>query len=161
MARPPGPPGRPQKKEKIKQDITDRLDRPEGHTLGARDYIRYGHRGNEEKIMCKICGVVIASLIPDDSFKEVQQRGNQTVIRERLVMAQTPQYVALTMEMDDGSAHETPACLNCANTANLDQLEDAYMADLEVMLDLEDNRRGGEAPWEKLDRKPVSRGSIR
>lgn len=77
------------------------------------DYIVKGPKGNDEAVLCKTCNAPLVSMVVDDRWTTTKRKGKQTIIRERLVQAQTPGYDSIIIEMDDGSAHETPVCKSC------------------------------------------------
>lgn len=138
-------------KSHLRRAIGDRLDRAEGHTLQCRDYMHYTDTGANDAILCKVCGAVIVSLVP------VGKLSDKVVAT---TLAPTSTYKTVTLEMDDGTAHQTPLCVRCAKSVDAEQLLDLYMADLETMLDLEDNKGGGEVAWEQMDRTPLRVGRI-
>lgn len=94
------------------------------------DYVRY-EKGNIVEVFCKVCGLTIRKMIPSDIGQEVTRRGNQTIIRERLVLASLPNYREVLISCDDGSAHVTCVCQDCAPKLNDPAVrEECYACDL-------------------------------
>jgi len=106
-----------------------------------RNWITWNAKYPEQidAVLCKGCGTIIRSLVVHDQFTSVQRKAEQTIIRERLTMANTPLYTEVEIVMEDGSTHITSACLACAEKATDDELEHWYEADLDMMD--EENRR--------------------
>jgi adenylate cyclase len=84
--------------------------------------------GVVEKVTCKNCGAVLQNLVPDENYTKTEKLKGKIIIYKYLVMAQTPNYDELTIEMEDGSKHVTPICKICKNKSI--DIESIYQADL-------------------------------
>jgi hypothetical protein len=95
------------------------------------DYVRFEH-GSITEVFCKVCGVTIRKMIPVDEQPEVQRIGNQTIVRERVALMSLPNYREARILCDDGSAHVTPVCVDCAGKLDQDGIrEECYSLDLQ------------------------------
>ena len=86
---------------------------------------------------CKLCDAALMTMVPDENFREVQRVNEQTVIRERLILARTNNYTEVVLEMDDGGKHVTDVCKGCKAqllAMGPDDLEAVYMADISALL---------------------------
>lgn len=93
--------------------------------------------GTVVKTMCKLCGSTLTSMVPSEQHMGIYKRGNQTVIRERLLLARTNNYAEVAFEMNDGGRHVTDVCKRCKPavlTMKPDELENLYMADIAALL---------------------------
>jgi ferredoxin len=100
-----------------------------------RDFIVWSQQfpSQIEKVLCKGCGTPIRALMPTDKFSTTERIGDQTIVRERLLLATLSSYVEVEMEMADGSSHITGACATCAATVTDRELKEWYAADLDMM----------------------------
>lgn len=114
---------KPIKDSKIKADIEKAKK-----ALRHFHYMRSGPNGNIDKVLCKGCGAVLQSLVPDERYTYSKIVNGQKVVYKMLVMAQTQQYSEVAIEMEDGSAHITALCQTCAT--HPPNLQDLYAADL-------------------------------
>jgi hypothetical protein len=78
----------------------------------TRDYIQWSDEGFMEKVLCKGCGTVLSSMVEGDAIRSTK-KGNTIVKHVPLTLQQTAAYDVVTLEMEDGSAHETPICKSC------------------------------------------------
>jgi len=127
----------------IPPNVLQRIAAARGKRPGkVKEYIQYVPGTNtHEKIFCKLCGIVIISLAPHGTHGH-------------LIMVSLPPLQVVTLEFDDGSAHQTPMCNRCAAGLDDDDREAIYMADL-IQFDDEEKRGMGVVPWQSLkDRKP-------
>jgi hypothetical protein len=129
---------------------------PNRRTKVHKGFVKYHPGGEITEVLCRMCGGVIKSLIPVPSREEVQKINGRTVIRERLILAETQDYREIEVIFDDGSGNFEHVCSSCLKRLTIDDLEDIYAAALEQWR--ADEKRGhGTAPWEILaDRIPVS-----
>lgn len=95
----------------------------------CEDYVVVNRHGAHEKTLCKLCGAVLASLVPTDKGQWSEKKGNQTIVYQPTVMAPTNSYAVIEILFKDGSRHQTPICKECANkklaTEQLEALHDA------------------------------------
>jgi RecJ-like exonuclease len=99
----------------------------------AKDKLKDFHymkidNGVVEKVTCKSCGATLQNLIPDENYTKTEKFKGKIIIYKYLVMAQTPNYDELTIEMEDGSKHVTPICKVCKRKSV--DVESLYQADL-------------------------------
>lgn len=97
-------------------------------TLARSDYVQFAADGTIDKIFCKMCGVVIASVeaIPIGSGP----RAGKFVMH----FQRHPNYVDAKFVFDDGHFHVTNGCKNCINMSlTSEQLEELHTADLGLM----------------------------
>lgn len=99
----------------------------------AKDKLKDFHyikidNGVVEKVTCKNCGSVLQNLVPDERYTKTEKINGKIIIYKYLVMAQTPNYDELIIEMEDGSKHMTPICKVC-KTKSID-INSIYQADL-------------------------------
>ena len=148
------------REKKLKQ----RFDKARRHPKMVNfDYIVKGPKGNDEGVLCKICKAVLVGMIADDRFTTTERQGTQTIIRERLVQAQTPNYDSVIFEMDDGSAHETPVCKKCKvdllGTGALDVAEAILDADLSKLMEIDEPDAQGQRrmDWDTLSKRKITK----
>lgn len=110
-----------------------RIDRAK-EKLKHFDYIVTNKAGVVEKCLCKCCGAVLWSLVPQDQMSWSEKKGDKTFIYMPVAMAPTNLYDVATLELDDGSRHQTPMCKNCLND-DFD-LDAVYTADLKRLKDI-------------------------
>ena len=114
---------------KLEQKISDAK---KNASIKKADYVKRGRQAkSSDAVYCKLCGDKIAGYILDDSFSEATRANGQTIIRERMIWAEFPNYAELEIEFDDGSKHVTPACRRCANQNHSAEVLDAvHMVDV-------------------------------
>jgi len=103
----------------IPVDIQKKIDAVKDMRGHLKHYCHYSPQDHctYEKVCCKLCGCTIRSLVPHE------KTGN-------LILVNCPNYTIVTLEFDDGSAHETPLCKQCALTLTDDDREQIYAQDL-------------------------------
>jgi len=162
MARQPNPGNaRKEKKDKAKDRISNGSARLKNRRPEATaDYLKYGEFGIEE-VRCKLCSSVIKRLAVVPDLERVERRGTQTIVTQPVVLKELANYTEVLMEMDDGSAHVTPMCIECAKSVQAEDLEDMYEIDMGQAS--KDEELGlGEVYWESwADRKPKGSKKLR
>jgi len=116
-------------------DIQKKIDSVKDRCGHLKHYCHYSPHDHctYEKICCKLCGCTIRSLVPHEKTGH-------------LIMVNCPNYTIVTLEFDDGSAHETPMCKSCAVTLTDDQQEQIYAQDL-LQMEEEERRGMGSVAW--------------
>jgi len=119
----------------IPVDIQKKIDAVKDMRGHLKHYCHYSPQDHctYEKVCCKLCGCTIRSLVPHE------KTGN-------LILVNCPNYTIVTLEFDDGSAHETPLCKQCALTLTDDDREQIYAQDL-LQMEEEERRGMGKVPW--------------
>lgn len=89
--------------------------------------------GNITEVRCKVCSVPIRKLVASEQNEEVIRVGSRTIIRERVILSSLPNYREVLLKCDDGSAHVTPVCGECApKLSDAGVREECYSADLKM-----------------------------
>jgi len=140
------------KQERLKR--FDDLKKNKKSKVKTTEHVTYGMGGITE-VRCKTCNAPIKVMKPVPEFEETKVIKGKTFIYQRLVLAETPQYSEIEIEMDDGSLHITPTCKDCIKHMDTDTLQDMYTADLSQH-HIDEEKGLGAVLWEHmLDRKPV------
>ncbi len=95
------------------------------------------------KVLCPLCEVPVRSLAT-------------TGFEDEKVMVNLDTYQVVTMEFNDGSAHQTVMCKKCAGTMNAEDAEAVYVANLAEFKQIEDNG-GGEASWDLYESREITK----
>jgi len=119
----------------IPVDIQKKIDSVKDRCGHLKHYCHYSSHDHctYEKVCCKLCGCTIRSLVPHEKTGH-------------LIMVNCPNYTIVTLEFDDGSAHETPLCKSCAVNLTYDQREQIYAQDL-LQMEEEERRGMGKVAW--------------
>ena len=119
----------------IPVDIQKKIDSVKDRCGHLKHYCHYSSHDHctYEKVCCKLCGCTIRSLVPHEKTGQ-------------LIMVNCPNYTIVTLEFDDGSAHETPLCKSCAINLTDDQREQIYAQDL-LQMEEEERRGMGKVAW--------------
>ena len=124
-------------KETHKDKLKVRKDKIKNNKYN-RKYIKR-HPDNHDfitAVYCKGCGAQIKGL---NDKQQLFPYGN---------------YIEITIEFDNGSAHATPLCKECINVRTKDDIEAMYIADLEEF-ETEAGNTDGEVWDVYLDRIPT------
>lgn len=85
---------------------------------------------SHDRVSCH-CGAILSILTEAEEPYKVTKAGDKVVHHRLSVMHCTPEYTTTRLLMDDGSAHETITCKNCANELLMGNgLEQVYCRDL-------------------------------
>ena len=91
-------------------------------------------RGVITEILCKLCGATLQSLVPLDNWSR-RINAKKILIKENyLVLAKTPTYREIKIEMRRGKQigyHVTCVCADCSRTIKLQDLQLIYRLDVE------------------------------
>ena len=72
------------------------------------------------------------------------------------MLVNCPNYTIVTLEFEDGSAHETPLCKSCAVNLTDDQREQIYAQDL-LQMEEEERRGMGKVAWPVFENRHLKK----
>ena len=120
------------------QDRHDRHVNDARSSLKCFDYIKektIQGMAIRDGVLCKGCGEPLITTVEVEDLRETQRGKGHTTTTKYLTQAATPAYRVVTLEMSDGSKHQTPMCENCARDPNTDW-QAIYTADTERLRQL-------------------------
>lgn len=102
--------------------------------------------GQITAVYCKGCGAKIKGLISAEVPSEVERRGNKVIVRERVLLAELPNYTEIEIETRDENGvlakHRTPICKTCALNESPEFLQAVVEADVDQLVAEAGERRG-------------------
>jgi|SRR5690349_12330950 len=130
------------------------------HNFRKWNYCELDQFGQPESVYCKDCGEKVVGLRAwgDPEVKEVNDERRTLVVRQKYRVMPYDNYSMVMLKMDDGSAHLTVACKDCANAmadASAEKLHDAYVSDLQSLSEVATTKRDMNVVAKMHTRKPV------
>ncbi len=93
-------------------------------------FATYDRQFGLTELMCPLCGVLIAKLLPVGS-QNIRRVKGQTIIQEGVALARLASYREVLLDMNDGSRHVVNVCAECAGHMHDPMVSVArYAADL-------------------------------
>lgn len=89
-------------------------------------------QGQISEVRCKVCNTPIKKFVEHDVPSVISKIKGQTILGQKLLLAQLPNYREVAITFDDGSRHVTALCERDAYRLfdDVSQLQHIYDADL-------------------------------
>lgn len=124
------------------------------HACACTPYVHMDE-GMVTQVECRLCGRAVSSLQEVGPGRTTRLGDGTKQVTRHVALRRLPHRRGIRILFDDGSAHETEVCADCAGKLTHDQLEAIYCRDL-CQFAADEDVDGVQPPWHVMaDRKPV------